>query len=142
MEGHQVDPHGRDGSAAQGGGEEARRVLERRRDEVGKRWQALSCKLSPSIPVSSNRRTSLLLRRIQRREAPASHSRSGIARVFGAQGAGELRRMFRGLMRELDWEEQQELRDVLHTEALARGMHSYSISLRSMAPVSARAALC
>mmetsp|Transcript_35825 Transcript_35825/g.91511 ORF Transcript_35825/g.91511 Transcript_35825/m.91511 type:complete len:178 (-) Transcript_35825:284-817(-) len=125
------------GMSASRGRKEGMRVLDR--------WIALSFKLSPSIQaIPERRRASLLLRQIQRKETSAPQSRSepraGIARTFGAQGVGELRRMFRGLLRELDDGEQQEIRDVLHREALARGMYSYSISLRSKAPVSARAA--
>jgi len=116
-----------------------------RREEVGSRWEALSVKLSPSLrclspgPIPTRRGASLLLRRAQRGGDGKVHPRAGIAGAFGAQGPGELRKMFRAVLRELDPAEQQELRDVLHREALARGMHSYSVALRHRAPVSARA---
>ena len=61
--------------------------------------------------------------------------RPGVAKYFGASSAKELRRVFRDFMHDLPVDEREELRFVLHAEAIRRGLGKYSIAARRAVPV-------
>jgi len=61
--------------------------------------------------------------------------RSGVARYFGASNPKELRGVFRHFLQELPVEEREQLRFILHAEAIRRGLAKYSITVRRAVPV-------
>jgi hypothetical protein len=65
----------------------------------------------------------------------AAGGRPGVAKYFGASSAKELRRVFHDFMRDLPADEREELRFVLHAEAIRRGLGKYSITARRAVPV-------
>jgi hypothetical protein len=60
---------------------------------------------------------------------------AGVARYFGASNAKELRKVFAEFMKDISMEEREELRFVLHAEAIRRGLGKYSITARRAMPV-------
>jgi len=62
--------------------------------------------------------------------ADAAVAGPGVARLFGASDARELRRVLQDFMKDLAVEERAELRFVLHAEAIRRGLGTYSITAR------------
>lgn len=61
--------------------------------------------------------------------------RPGVAKYFGASNPKELRRKFHDFMHELPVEEREQLRFILHAEAIRRGLGKYSITARRAVPV-------
>ena len=62
--------------------------------------------------------------------AEAAVGGPGVARLFGASDARELRRVLQDFMKDLAVEERAELRFVLQAEAIRRGLGTYSITAR------------
>ena len=55
---------------------------------------------------------------------------AGIGKYFGASNAKELRKVFHEFMKDLTTDEREEMRFVLHAEAIRRGLGKYSITAR------------
>jgi hypothetical protein len=51
-------------------------------------------------------------------------------KYFGASNAKELRKVFHEFMKDLTTDEREEMRFVLHAEAIRRGLGKYSITAR------------
>ncbi len=62
--------------------------------------------------------------------APCQGQSAGVAKYFGASNARELRGVFREFMKNLTADEREEMRFVLHAEAIRRGLGKYSIAAR------------
>ena len=54
----------------------------------------------------------------------------GVARLFGASNARQMRKVFQEFMKDLSAEEREEMRFMLHAEAIRRGLGRYSITAR------------
>lgn len=61
---------------------------------------------------------------------PGMAGTAGVAKYFGANNAKELRKVFHEFMKDLTTEEREEMRFVLHAEAIRRGLGKYSITAR------------
>lgn len=55
-----------------------------------------------------------------------------MAKLFGANNPKELRLKLGALMKEISQQEREEMRFLLHAEAISRGMGRYSIAARRM----------
>ena len=65
----------------------------------------------------------------------ACHKPQGVAKYFGARNLQELRQAFKEFMKDLSADEREEMRFVLHAEAIRRGLGKYSITTRRALPV-------
>ena len=63
-------------------------------------------------------------------DAGSGGAQAGVAKLFGAKNAKELRKVFKDFMRDLSVEEREEMRFVLHAEAIRRGLGRYSVTAR------------
>jgi hypothetical protein len=61
---------------------------------------------------------------------PGMVDTAGVAKYFGASNAKELRKVFHEFMKDLTTDEREEMRFVLHAEAIRRGLGKYSITAR------------
>ena len=62
--------------------------------------------------------------------APGQGRSQGVAKYFGASNAKELRGVLREYMKDLTADEREEMRFVLHAEAIRRGLGKFSITAR------------
>jgi len=62
--------------------------------------------------------------------APGQGRSAGVAKYFGVSNARELRGVFREFMKDLTADEREEMRFVLHAEAIRRGLGKYSVAAR------------